>query len=68
MDALYGFANGQGFGVSKLRSDKAKIVIKRDRGGRLISRVASGHEKNKISPRLIDCLFQLIARLRNDGS
>lgn len=35
MDAIYEFGNGQEFAGSKLRPDKARIVIKYDRGRRL---------------------------------
>ncbi|KAI0996879.1 hypothetical protein K3495_g11304 [Podosphaera aphanis] len=69
MRAVRDYAHEQGYAVSKLRSDKHKIVIKCDRGGCSLSRAASGSiKKRESATRLVDCPFRLTARLQKDST
>ncbi|KAI0997776.1 hypothetical protein K3495_g10412 [Podosphaera aphanis] len=69
MRAVRDYAHEQGYTVSKLRSDKRKIVIKCDRGGCFRSRTASGSiKKRESTTRLVDCPFRIIARLQKDST
>ncbi|KAI1003642.1 hypothetical protein K3495_g4565 [Podosphaera aphanis] len=69
MRAVRDYAHEQGYAVSKLRSDKRKIVIKCDRGGCSLSRAASGSiKKRESATRLVDCPFRLTARLQKDST
>ncbi|KAI1006110.1 hypothetical protein K3495_g2112 [Podosphaera aphanis] len=69
MRAVRDHAHEQGYAVSKLRSDKRKIVIKCDRGAYFRSRAASGSiKKRESATRLVDCPFRLTARLQKDST
>ncbi|KAI0996028.1 hypothetical protein K3495_g12154 [Podosphaera aphanis] len=69
MRAVRDYAHEQGYAVSKLRSDKRKIVIKCDRGGCFRTLAASGSiKKRESATRLVDCPFRLTARLHKDST
>ncbi|KAI1002691.1 hypothetical protein K3495_g5510 [Podosphaera aphanis] len=69
MRAVRDYAHERGYAVSKLRSDKRKIIIKSDKGDCFRTRAASGSiKKREFATRLVDCPFRLTAGLQKDST
>ncbi|TDH65283.1 hypothetical protein CCR75_008650 [Bremia lactucae] len=61
------FTHAEDYAVSTLRSDKAKVILKCDRGGSYKNLVNDAPQR-KTATRLTGCLFRLSGRLQANGT